>query len=115
MPAIKLKFVGVAEKMYFSSDSDFIKLTNYRLMLYCVHITNSFAYTHCISGNVECVILSKPAFPTAKKGVLDCQKARVGNREGSIYVLHRHFGNHMAILNSFCLTKWLFAIAANTV
>ena len=24
---------------------------------------------------------TKTAFPTAKKGVLDCQKARVGNRE----------------------------------
>ena len=48
---------------------------------------------HCISGNVECVILYKAAFWTAKKGILDCQKACVGNQERSICVLHCHFGN----------------------
>ena len=42
---------------------------------------------------MERVNLYKTAFPTAKKGVLDCQKAYVGNRQCSIYVLHRHFGN----------------------
>ena len=49
--------------------------------------------SHCISGNVECVILYKTAFPTAKKGILDCQKICVGNGECSIYVLRCHFGN----------------------
>ena len=54
-----------------------------------------------------------------KKGVLDCQKACGGSRELSIYVPHHHFGNpkhlFMAIRNSFCLSNWLFAIAANTL
>ena len=49
--------------------------------------------SHCISCNAERVILYKIAFLTAKKGVLDCQKACVGNGECSIYVLHCHFAN----------------------
>ena len=48
---------------------------------------------HCTSGNVERVILYKTEFPTAQKGILDCQKASVGNPECSIYILHHHFGN----------------------
>ena len=48
---------------------------------------------HYIGDNVERFILYKTAFPFAKKGVSPCQKARVGKREHSIYVLHRHFGN----------------------
>ena len=44
------------------------------------------------SSNAGHMILFKIAFPTAEKGILDCQKACVGNQECSIYVLHRHFG-----------------------
>ena len=75
--------------------------------------------THCISGNVERVILYKTAFPSVKKGILYCQKARIGNRERSIYVLHRHFGNPKRLLwqyrTPFYSSNWLFAITANTV
>ena len=35
-----------------------------------------------------------------KKGVLDCQKACVGNRESAIYVLHCHFGNPKRLLGN---------------
>ena len=60
--------------------------------------------THCISSNVEYVILYKTALWTAKKGILDCQHAHVGNRECSIYVLHRHFDNMELFVNQIgCL------------
>ena len=61
-------------------------------------------YIHCIRG-VECVILCKTAFPTAKKGVLDCQKAHVGNRECSFYVLHRPFGHPKVQEELFAVTQ----------
>ena len=56
---------------------------------------------HCIS-NAERMILYKIAFPTAKTGVLNCQKkTRIGNRKRSIYVLHRQLGNPKRIYLQF--------------
>ena len=45
--------------------------------------------SHCIIGNAERVVIYKIAFPTAKKGVLDCQKhvLAIGNVQFPFYIV----------------------------
>ena len=61
---------------------------------------------HCISGNAERMILFKIAFPAAKKGVLDCKNTCWQSRTFNLRSTSSFWQN------SFCLSNWLFAIAA---